>query len=504
VRRLLFAFALAAGLLALLAAPALASAKTFYVSPSGGNDTHNIQAAFNAAVAAGPGSTVQLSAGHFYTNTIVVQNFDGTLKGAGEGQTVIDTLRGNPKTPDALGVALTDPNDPAASLEPFPSLINFDGGTVSVSGMSFDITSASPAAPFLGYGNQADATFLWSVVLVTGNASSAFNQVSFTAHSGNEYDFGSDGIGFNLTSGIAIMGKLHYDPSQAAAVLLEPTGGSQSITHCLFGGDAGLGGAGFEGVIADGLTGGRLTASGNVVNAYYGGIFLWDNSNSDIAVCDNQVQCSYGEGIWVFQGWITHETGGPLPVLPAPHYLISDNHILATQVGYGGAGGVALEDDSAIDGSSASRLDAVVSDNTITLNNGGFSGGIDGIFGQDKGVLIAHNQIAGNGAAGIDLGTPWFWGYTVPAGLAGWKLIDNDVSGVIPADAYGDPTAQIVLGSGASDCLVVGGPPPTTVLDQGTDDTLINVTLVSDPPAAAATPMNSSAQMKQLKGMMLP
>ena len=41
MRRLLFLIALAAGLLALLAAPALASAKTFYVSPSGKDDTHN-------------------------------------------------------------------------------------------------------------------------------------------------------------------------------------------------------------------------------------------------------------------------------------------------------------------------------------------------------------------------------------------------------------------------------------------------------------------------------
>jgi hypothetical protein len=50
----------------------------------------------------------------------------------------------------------------------------------------------------------------------------------------------------------------------------------------------------------------------------------------------------------------------------------------------------------------------------------------------------------------------------------------------------------------------VGGCKPTTVLDQGTDDTLINVTPVTDPPAAAATPMNALKQLKQLKGMMRP
>ena len=165
---------------------------------------------------------------------------------------------------------------------------------------------------------------------------------------------------------------------------------------------------------------------------------------------------------------------------------------------------MALEDDAFLDGSSASLLDAAVIGNTITLNNGGSSGGIDGIFGHDKHILIAHNRISGIGLAGIDLGCPYFWGYTDPGLLSGWKVIDNDVSGVDATNAYGGDTAQILLGQGASHCLVVGGCRPTTVLDQGTDDTLINVTPVTDPPAAAATPMNSLRQMKQLKMMVLP
>ena len=96
MKRLVLVVVLAAAWLCLLAAPALASPKTFYVHPSGGNDTANIQAAFNAAVKAGPGSTVQLSAGHFYTNTIFVQNFNGTFRGAGQGKTCIDVVSGTP------------------------------------------------------------------------------------------------------------------------------------------------------------------------------------------------------------------------------------------------------------------------------------------------------------------------------------------------------------------------------------------------------------------------
>jgi len=47
----------------------LGQPETFYVAPCGGNDTAHIQAAFNAAVTAGTGSTVQLAAGHFHTTT---------------------------------------------------------------------------------------------------------------------------------------------------------------------------------------------------------------------------------------------------------------------------------------------------------------------------------------------------------------------------------------------------------------------------------------------------
>ena len=89
---------------------------------------------------------------------------------------------------------------------------------------------------------------------------------------------------------------------------------------------------------------------------------------------------------------------------------------------------------------------------------------------------------------------------------SGWQIIGNDVSGVMATGVqYGDvATAQIWLGPYADHCLVVGGCRPTTVLDEGTKDILINVTKLADPPAAAAKPMNSLKQFKQLKGMMRP
>ena len=74
--------------------------RTFSVSASGDTsgvtDTANIQVAFDNAVEH-RGSTVRLGCGTFYLNKeIVVVNFDGTFKGAGEGNTIITNTEAHP------------------------------------------------------------------------------------------------------------------------------------------------------------------------------------------------------------------------------------------------------------------------------------------------------------------------------------------------------------------------------------------------------------------------
>ena len=129
------------------------------------------------------------------------------------------------------------------------------------------------------------------------------------------------------------------------------------------------------------------------------------------------------------------------------------------------------------------RLRAVIADNHISLDNDGYDAGIDGFAVQ--GVLVRHNHISGTALAAIDVGTDWWQPFNEPA--SNWKIVGNDVSCLTATgDQYGISTAQIWLGPDADHCLVVGGCSPTTVLDQGTDDILINATRVADPPAAAS------------------
>ena len=479
MKRFLFLVALAAGAMALLAAPALASAHTFYVSPGGSNDTAAIQAAFNAAVKAGPGSTVQLSVGRFHTNTVFVKGFVGNLKGAGEGKTVIDTVAGVP-------VSIMP------AVEPFPFLFGFKGGNVSVSGMSCDITAASPAENWSFWGSASTA--LWSVFLVTGSASSSFDQVNFTAGAGDDWD------GYNVQSDIQVTGTWNVDAS-GDPITLAPTSGVDSVMRCSFAGDFGI--------WTDGLTAGRLTvggsaAQGNVFNEFEAGCIFTDNSNSDIAVSHNRMKATHGDDLIVWQSYANPYT--PPPPLPAPRYVISENNMVAANITSGGsvvygAGGVWVEDDSLGNGDTP-RLNAVIKGNDIHLDNGGYDAGVDGFWAQ--GIQVLDNRIWGTGLAGIDAGATWYYGPGEQPATSGWRIIGNDVSGVIPTDAWVTTAAPIWLGPNASHCLVVGGEAPTRVLDQGTDDTLINVSPVSDPPVAATpqmVPLHLMGQRKRIEGL---
>ena len=474
--------------------PALASAKTFSVSPMARARTTpaHIQEAFKDAIAAGPGSTVQLTAGTFTVNsTIYVQNFTGSFKGAGQALTTIDMTGIG-----TVGLTLDKHGKP---VQPWPFLIGFGGGTVAVNGMSVDITSDSPAASWNDqFWDAPSADSLEAVFLVTGSASASFDKVGVTA-SANDAN-GADG--YNAHAAIYVSGTQQNWPASSeyagAPEVWPTTGGSDRVTRCSFTGDFG--------VWAWGLTRGSLTVGGsaaeqNVFNEFFFPCMMTDNSNSDIVVSHNQLQASYGGGVGLYQSWVAFSA--PVPPLPAPRYLISANSMLATEE----ANFVWVEDDSAFWGV-AHRLSATIVGNNVDMQDDvityGADAAIDGWFAD--GIQVLGNHIWGTALAGVEVGTEWDTSvFSAFAPASGWQITGNDFSGLSPVNPYLSGAAPDVwLGPDATHCLVVGGLKPTTVLDQGTDDTLINVTKLTDPPAATATPMNALRQMKDLKGAMLP
>lgn len=66
----------------------------FTVEPNGTDDTDNLNTAFADAVAAGPGTVVQLVEGTYFINFIEVREFNGQFRGAGKGKTVITNIEG--------------------------------------------------------------------------------------------------------------------------------------------------------------------------------------------------------------------------------------------------------------------------------------------------------------------------------------------------------------------------------------------------------------------------
>jgi hypothetical protein len=449
MKRFLIVFVLASALLGLLAAPALAGAATFTVRPSGGDDTANIQTAFRSAVLAGPGSTVQLSKGHFYMNNILVDGFRGSFTGAGMGRTVIDTLRG--LNPSFSGVTLmADPDNTGSDLTGWTFLIGFLRSDVRVSDMSCDITAAEPCWEW-GEEEWAGQTNLSDVFVVMRDSNSAFDRVGITAH-------GGDANGFNIEG----------------ALVIADTGGVHSVTRCCFTGN--------NGPEIGNLAGARLTIG-----------------DSRVEISNNTLRAVTGAGIYIAQ------TAYVAP-LKASRAIISNNRIEATSStvpdgSTSGAAGIILEDDP-LTANSPVRLQAVVAGNTIMLDNGGRAGGIDGLGA--RGVYVLDNRISGTGIAGIDAGTDIYASFNYPAAPAnGWRILGNDVSGVNPVNAYGGHAAPIWLGEEATHCLVVGGRAPTTVLDQGTDNILINVDRLtagsSARAAGPATSVNKTMGRKQVE-----
>jgi len=89
----------------------------FTVPPSGGDDTGPLQAAFDAAVAAGPGSVVQLVSGTYcITSPIIVRGFDGFWLGAGRDETIIQTCADPFPVPVSVVIDPAFPNDPPSNV----------------------------------------------------------------------------------------------------------------------------------------------------------------------------------------------------------------------------------------------------------------------------------------------------------------------------------------------------------------------------------------------------
>jgi hypothetical protein len=321
------------------------------VYPSNGDDTANIQAAFDAA---GPGDTVQLAAGQFYTNEIFVENFHGKFKGAGEDLTKIDVLRG------------LDPGAPGVStIMGSTHIFTFLGGDVRISDLSFDITPYEPAEE---WGPPPPDGFwydLLSAILITGDINSRIDNIKFTGHEGTAlYDPDHPLFSvksYNVRVGVEYGGGLTVT-------------GRHIITKCEFD-------SLWLGITAYGLMKSELTIKSNLIKGGAIGIINADNGNSKFHISGNYIEANAYAGIWVMQ------------FAPDPcQWFITGNTIKPSML----ADGILLEDYTG-----SGSLRAHVSHNKIILDETYGYGGI-WTFGVQRAFFFG-NFISGTGSYGIAL-----------------------------------------------------------------------------------------------------
>jgi hypothetical protein len=347
----IFALATIFGMFTLTIGLVRADSPTFTVEPSNGDDTEAIQAAFDAAKAAGPGSTVELAPGQFYTNAIFVDNFYGIFKGAGKDLTKINVLKG--KDPDAEGVV--GPNG--------PYLFTFVGGDVCISDLSFDITPNMPAEPWED--PDYPSYDLIALILITGEINSRIENIKCTGHDGTLINPFS-GKSFNVRVGV----EINFGT------------GEHIITKCNFNSLWG-------GISAFVLTNSKMKIKSNTIEGGTFGIINMDNSNSEFEISRNYLETTFLYAIWAWQvGLLT-------PSLSPSKWLISHNTLSVSIF----ADGIGLMDDT-----STKSIEAVVSHNKISLDNTEW-GGIWTSGLQD--AFICNNIICGIGAYGIGCAFPY-------------------------------------------------------------------------------------------------
>lgn len=424
----------------------------FYVSPTGTNDTENIQNALDACVSAGPGCTVQLTEGTFRSAMVEVTGFDGFFVGSGQGATVVTSL------PRLACREQVHKNS-------WPSLLKFREGNPRISDLTFEVTELEPCDGWRFHGRGLTNRWLGSLLMISGKpidrsfdcanpsrdmANSSVDRVQFIGSAGTHP------VGRNVHELLTIGG----DNTMVRADCLDrlkPLGGTHTVRNSSF--RRGIIGVQWS-VDGGSLTIGGSPSASNTVDDMFVGLSSLDASNADVEITHNDVKNVIFFGVRVTGGWQYLVGGYPLPAVS--RYAISHNSVHAIN----SSDGIAFIDHGPPSGA-GKTTDAVVSHNTITLDTEW--GGIWGYGAQ--GILVENNRISGTGVAGIYMG----WHPFGPTD-SGWTLVGNNVEYVT---AW---IAPIFLGQGSSMTTVVGGDNVTNVLDLGTDNTLVGVNNMNGNP----------------------
>lgn len=162
------------------------------VSPTGVDDTTNIQCAFDTAVATGPGVDVQLAKGTFHTAQIVVNDFHGKFYGAGSKYTTVINL------PNLYVTPVDFYFDAPSADNPWPSLFAFVGGDFVVSDLAIRISGDNGTTGWTIFVGLPTITELAHGIAILGpHADSRFEGLLVEGEAAD-----NSLLGYNLINGI--------------------------------------------------------------------------------------------------------------------------------------------------------------------------------------------------------------------------------------------------------------------------------------------------------------
>lgn len=174
------------------------------LSPSGVDDTAQLQAALDECASAPGSCSIRLTAGTFRTSQLVGTRLRGALRGAGMHRTVLEALMARPQSSADWGRSPITPDNP------WPGILTFVDSDVAVSDLSV-VFRGSPLAPeydLTGWGGGFLISDYFSAVVFVGEESNGrIQRVHAQAGPGTAF-------GYNLVVAFAFQPSVLKEPQQ--------------------------------------------------------------------------------------------------------------------------------------------------------------------------------------------------------------------------------------------------------------------------------------------------
>lgn len=405
-----------AAILLLVVGASAQAGHVFHVTGSGTEDnTAELQAAFDAAVSAGPGSVVML-AGQIYTSAVRVEGFHGTVRGSHRNPPTIDVLRG--LDPTLPGMPLTVRQN--GNLVPEP-VIRFVDSTVRMRGpITFHITAADPSDTHLHGPNQVETTELANILRFGGTADVDIAGITMRGAPGSIDDFGGS---WNVRVGIAFFTTEPFPFGQ-------PTSGTVQVRNSEF--DKLL--IAFS---SDSLVDAEVKLRRNTISDCAFCLIFSNGDGTTATYAHNRLSDVWGLGLFGLQ--ISQPGVGPsVPISHSSTLRLLGNTIAMRAAA---VAGLQVVDDSGL------RFDAKTVDLSVIGND--ISGGG---FGASLAIGVRDYRVIGNHITGN-----WFVGIDAFAGSDNCTIMGNTLGRSRKTDQRGIGTqsgAVQMVNSGNCDVLL--------------------------------------------------